>query len=187
MSGNESKNKRESFRPFWSKTIEENLPKMTSYARRLANGNYFNTQDLVQEAACRILTYCPDPSRIKKPRDYILRSIRNVWTSKWRKEKQAETESLDDLQSRTNWQRIEPAEECNDIQQILEDKEMLELLKANLGPLNKREKLLLALFLKGLKCKKIAIILNEDPRAISFDLNKVRNKVNYRLRQRFNK
>lgn len=167
---------RNQYRPFWETTIEDFSERLASYARRLANGRAYDAEDLVQETACRALIYSRNPEEIRSPAGYLLRMMRNIWVDKWARENTANTESLEDLLANGRHPTVEPV-----VQRVLENEELRSRMDAKQGPLSPREKTLLALYMRGYKCKDIAEELNENVRLTRSDLNAVKAKVRYRL------
>ncbi len=176
MTDNDDSSRRTRHGPFWAQALEDACGRMNSYARKLANGRTYDAEDLVQETACRALTYCPDPVEIRNAASYLLRMMRNVWIDRWTRENSANVESLEELLSSGRHPTVEPL-----AQRLLEHEELREQMAAKQGPLTPREGLLLELYLKGDKCKDIADRLGEDVRLIRADLNAVKAKVRYRL------
>lgn len=169
------------FRTFWVQVYEDFSSRLTIAARRLANGNLSDAEDLMQETIYRALLYSRDPATIKSPLHYLLHMMRNVWTDKRVKENTAHTESLDDILSNEVLHKKLPTIEP-EVLSILENEELKDQIMLNMGPLTSREKLLLNLHLQGYNSSEIASQLNEDVRLIRYDLNAVRSKVRYRLR-----
>jgi RNA polymerase sigma factor (sigma-70 family) len=170
------------YRSRWAQACEENNQRLISYARRLANGNVADADDLVQETIFRVLVHGCNPSRIENLIGYLFRVMQNAWTSKRMKERRESMDSLDDLLIRSalkNQPAIDP-----DVLQILENQEFQKDFKVRKGPLNAREMQILELYLAGYKCQEIAAELNEDKRVIGVELNAVRNKVRYRLKRK---
>ena len=172
--------RRDRHRPFWEQTCVALYERLTSYASRLANGKSYNAADLVQETVARVLSYPPNPEQIANPLSYLLTVLRNVWSSSWREQHTAETESLEPLISTgaLDHLAVEP-----DVFRILKNEELLKQLSVRKGRLSPREELLLNLYLQGLSCKEIAALLNDNQRLISADLNALLTKLRYRLQQ----
>lgn len=181
MSRKNDNNRRNRHRRFWENICLEFYERLNVYARRLANGKDYDAADLVQETVVRVLFYSPNPKKIRNPLSYALTVMRHVWTDKWRDERAAETDSLDQL--REAQMLVEPAVEP-DILRILENEELLEQMNKRRGPLTPREDLLLMKHLEGYSCGEIASHLDEDKRATRADLNAVRVKVKQRLQQK---
>ncbi|HEX5733539.1 MAG TPA: RNA polymerase sigma factor [Blastocatellia bacterium] len=165
---------------YWAKACEDFMQRLIAYAFRLANGRSYDADDLVQETVCRALTYSEDPKGISNPLGYLLRSMRNIWITKWRSEHLMNTESLDELQGKKalkNHPTVEP-----DVFRILENEEFAVKLKTLPGPLTAREKGLLKLHLEGYTCIEMSDILQEDVRVTRYDLNAVKSKVRQRIK-----
>ncbi len=167
-------------RSFWEKACDEYQQRLATYARRLAKGNAADANDLVQETMCLVLAHAGNPAGIERPIAYLFTVMRNAWITKWRKENQANLESLDHVGTRRALKSL-PAIEP-EVLVALENKEFQQALRVGKGPLSQREKQLLQLFLQGHKIQEIAEILGEDKRIISVELNAVRSKVRYRLK-----
>jgi RNA polymerase sigma factor (sigma-70 family) len=170
------------YRSRWARACEENNQHLTSYARRLANGNIDDANDLVQETIFRVMAHGCNPSRINNVIAYLCRIMHNAWTRKRMKERRDSIDSLDDLLTRRaleNQPAINP-----DVLQVLENQEFQEDFKVKKGPLNAREMLILELYLDGYKCHEIAAELSEDKYLIGVELNAVRTKVRYRLKRK---
>jgi RNA polymerase sigma factor (sigma-70 family) len=165
---------------YWTKVFEEFMQTLNIYALRLSNGRSYDADDLRQETFCRALAYSENPECIRNPLGYLLRSMRNIWITKWHKENTAHMESLDELQDKmalTNHPTVD-----SDVFRILENEELAHQLKTIRGPLSDREIKLLELYLEGYKCKEMADILQENVRVIQSDLNAVKSKVHQRIK-----
>jgi RNA polymerase sigma factor (sigma-70 family) len=165
---------------YWTKVFEDSMQALNFYALRLSNGRSYDADDLRQETFCRALAYSEKPESITNPLGYLLRSMRNIWITRWHKENKAHTESLDELQDKmalTNHPTVDP-----DVFRILENAELALQLKIICGPLSARERTLLELYLGGYKCKEMADILQEDVRIVQSDLNAVKSKVHQRVK-----
>jgi len=185
MARDDNDNNRNPHRPFWEKVCEELKDALKAKALRLANGRVEDAEDLVQGTVCRILMYPRNPQKIGSPLRYLFRVMRNLWIDGERKERRKKTDSLDELRSRETEQNhrrsVEPTVEPTALR-MLENNEFRDKLRAKQGPLTTREKLLLALYLRGYSRKEIADMLNEDVRLIRSDLNAVIAKVRGRLK-----
>jgi RNA polymerase sigma factor (sigma-70 family) len=184
MSENDAVNSRNRHRPFWEKFIEDSKDRLKAKALRFMNGNVHDAEDLMQETVCRILMYPRNPKTTRSPIGYLSTIMRNIWITKWHKEDKAKMESLDELLSKEAQEKrhkvVEPAVEPEALR-ILESDERRAEMRAKLGLLTSREKLLLTLYLEDYTCKEIAHKLNEDVRLVRSDLNAVRTKVRSRL------
>jgi RNA polymerase sigma factor (sigma-70 family) len=168
------------YRSRWAQACEENNRYLTSYARRLANGNLADADDLVQETIFRVMVHACNPSQINNVIAYLRRVMHNAWTNKRMKERRESTDSLDDSLTRRTLEN-QPAID-SDVLQILENQEFQKDFELRKGPLKTREMRILELYLSGYKCKEIATELKEDKHVISAELNAVRTKVRYRLK-----
>lgn len=173
-------NRHDRHRPFWERACVDSYRRLTSYASRLTNGKSYDAADLVQETVFRVLSYPPNPEEIARPLSYLLTVLRNVWSGAWKRQHAADTESLEPLLGTKALDHliVEP-----DVFRILENEELLREVSVRKGRLTSREELLLTLYLQGLKCKEIAVLLGENRRLISADLNAMLTKVRYRLQQ----
>lgn len=179
MSEDDSHHSRNQHRPYWEAICEDTYQRLIVGARRLANGKHSDAEDYVQETVCRVLLYSPNPAEIGNPLSYLFGVMRNIWIDKWKKEHTANVESLDELLSAGKHPMIEP-----DIFRILENEEHQDAIQAKQEDLTPREKTLLRLHLDGYKAKEIAEKLHEDVRLTRSDLNGVKAKMRYRLKQK---
>lgn len=70
---------RNQFRHFWEELCAVSYDRLLKYGRTLAHGNVHDAEDLAQSTTYRVLLYAPDPTLIKNPFGYLLRTMRNVW------------------------------------------------------------------------------------------------------------
>ena len=171
--------------PYWAKVCEEFLQRLIAYARKLANGRSYDADDLVQETVCRILMYPKNPAEVESPFGYLVTIMRNIWSTKWRAENTANTESLDELQSKKalkNHPTVEP-----DVFRILENEEFARKFNNLPGRWTTRERELLRLYLEGYNCKEIADMWNEDVRLVRSDLNAAKSKLHQRITRGYKK
>jgi RNA polymerase sigma factor (sigma-70 family) len=167
---------------FWIAICEKYVLIMIAYARKLVNGREYDAEDLVQETKYRALAASKDPATIKKtPLAYLKGIMRNAWIDKWKSENSANMESIEYPPGSAKQKQIavEPI-----FAQLLECTEAKEKMLPQMGPLTPREATLLKLYLLKKKCGEIADIMGEDVRIIQTDLNRIRNKVNYRLKSK---
>ncbi|HEX8267389.1 MAG TPA: RNA polymerase sigma factor [Pyrinomonadaceae bacterium] len=162
----------------------EHYKRLKVYALRLSNGNASDAEDLVQETFYRLWLHKMKLGKLKNLKGYLFTVLKNIWIDKWKE--QLHAVSLEELQLDEEWQNCEPVAEPI-IPEKLEDEENIAMIKAQFGELKPREKLLLELHLEGMSVKEIADKLDEDKRLTSWDLNKVKSKVYYRLKQRLKK
>jgi RNA polymerase sigma factor (sigma-70 family) len=165
--------------PYWGEVCKEFYPHLQRHALVLARKNYYDAEDLVQDTVCRALRYCADPAHINNPLNYLLTIMRHVWVDKWKGQNKGNADSLDHLLDEGWHPAIEP-----EAPRIVEDEEFQNLFVSRLGLLTRREKHLLDLYFAGYKCKEIADEMKEDVRLIRSDLNAVKAKVRYRLKQK---
>lgn len=143
------------------KAYDEHRKSLQDRGRRLCNGRHHDAEDLVQETFCRALIYPMNPEEIRNPRGYLLCVMRNLWVTKWKREKGALTESLDVILSNSARQKEHPTVEP-EVLRIAKNKELLEQLKQLQGALSGDEKRLLAARLKGQTLEDIAAAADED-------------------------
>lgn len=166
---------------YWTKACEDFMQRLIAYAMRLANGRSYDADDLVQETVLHALNCSKDPGEVRNPLGYLLRMMRNIWITSWRKDGTAVTESWDEIQN-TKALKNQPTV-APEVFRILKNEELAKSMRGILGTLGPREKSLLKLYLEGYKCNEIAEILNEDVRLTRSDLNAVRTKVQQRIKK----
>lgn len=166
---------------YWTQVCEDFMQRLIAYALRLVNGRTYDADDLVQETIYRALLYSRNPQDITNPLGYLLRMMRNIWVTKWRKENSANMDSLETLQNTKSWKNHPTV--APEVLRHLENEQLAKLLRILLKPLNAREKRLLVLYLKGYNCKEMAQILTEDVRLTRSDLNAVKSKVHQRIKR----
>ena len=164
-------------RIFWTQKVDEDYPRLNSYARHLCRND--QASDLVHDVVYRVLKYAPDPKLIKNTTNYLLRAVRNAWFDRIRAAKKAELISYDDPSNEELRFALVATE--RDMSIDLDNERMRDAMKVVLRRLSPRERRLLTLYLEGLKCKEIAAELGEDARITSVDLNAVKSKVRYRI------
>jgi DNA-binding CsgD family transcriptional regulator len=106
---------------------------------------------------------------------------------KWflvRKEKDLENVDTSDNEI-VESQAIDSPDVSPEIQRILERRDLIAIIRTDLGPLTKREAELFKVFLKDHDCKEIAEIMNEDVRIVTYELNNLRTKIISRFQRRF--
>jgi RNA polymerase sigma factor (sigma-70 family) len=167
---------------YWTRACEEFMQRLIAYALKLANGKSYDADDLVQETVLHALSCSKDPKEVKNPLGYLLRTMRNIWITKWHKEGTDSTDSLDELQQ-TKTLKNHPTV-APEVFRILENEELLKAMRVLLRNLAPREKSLLKLYLRGYKCDEIARFLEEDVRLTRSDLNAVRTKVQQRIKRK---
>jgi RNA polymerase sigma factor (sigma-70 family) len=162
----------------WAQACEDNYSRLLSYSRWLTK-NTDKAPGIVHDAVCKILKHTPDPATIEDKVNYLLRSVHNAWID-WVKEKdKIKTISLDDPDNEELRSQLVASE--RDIMIKLDDEAYRRALKIELRHLNRRERLLLKLFLYGYSCEEIAARLEVNARLISYELNAVKTKVRQRL------
>lgn len=146
---------------YLDKAYEQHQKSLFNRARRLCNGRHHDAQDLVQETVCRALIYPMNPDKVRNPRGYLLSVMRNVWITKWKKERQALMESFDAILGDPTRQKELPAVE-SDTPRIAKNAELLEQLKDIQAALSQDDKELLTARLEGQTLEEIAAAKNED-------------------------
>lgn len=194
MSNRDTKNKeirkrRKSFHKVWEAICANLYSVLYDSARykmhkHTYRGFTITPDDLVQATVSRVLWYCPEPSRIKNKRAYLLQILKTIWCDILRIEMEVNMTSVDD-DSNEGSPAFEVADPSIDIHQMLEQKELIDVIRTDPGPLTDREAKLFKLFLKGMECDDIANLMGEDVRIIRYDLNAVRTKVIKRFQKRF--
>lgn len=165
-------------RLIWSKVCEENYPRLRSYAGRLT-GNWDIAEDITQETVLKILRLVPNSKAVGNKLNYLLRSVHNTWVD-WLKEKEyLKTTSIDDPDNEAV-RKIAAPERDADID--VETDRFRQAMKIELKRLNDWERQILERFLEGYTCSEIAAQMSVDARVISYELNRVKTKVRYRVK-----
>jgi RNA polymerase sigma-70 factor (ECF subfamily) len=173
----DGRDKSEHARDLWSQDYATHRPRLHAYAWRLT-GDSAAAEDVVQNVILKILRLTPDPESVADKLGYLLRSVHNASMDWLKKQSRITTVILD----RREWQEMVAPERNADAE--AENDEYRLAVSVVMRRLTKREKTLLTLFLEGYMCEEIAGRMNEDKRAISYDLNAVRTKVRYQLQKR---
>lgn len=167
-------------RDAWARLCVDLYPRLLAMARALTRNDVHSTEDLVQQTVLRCLTYAPDLEKIKEPKSYLRRSMRNIWIDSRHKHDEI---SLDDpLMSElpeTALLFVEP-----DVLRSLENEELRKTLREKQGPLTIYENRLLSLHLDGYTINEIANLLHEDVHRTRYNLNALKTKVRYRVKQK---
>jgi RNA polymerase sigma factor (sigma-70 family) len=164
---------------FWAQAYENHFKRLCALARRLlTDGNPAEAEDVVSEAFLRAMRYVKNPEAIANLFGYLWVTVKRVLIVKRRKENFANIDSLENLLSTGREPIVDPQ-----VLRIMENKEFEDAMAVGRGPLTSRERRLLDLHLEGYNCDEIASILGEDVRLVRYDLNAVRAKVRYRLKQ----
>lgn len=171
----------------WAAVVEREYPRLLRYARRLAYANHDDAEDMVQEAACRILDSRVDPTVVQSQVSYLRTVIRNVWLDERRKRPMITVSYDDDANEGIRIQLVDE-QASNVMQSRIEDRELTDifgrLLREELGYLQKREHKLLLMHLQGLNTMEIAEELGEDVRVVRYNLNAIKSRMRYRLKRR---
>lgn len=178
MSDEDLSNSGERYRTYWEKACDQFTPSLISYARRLTNGKIYDAEDLMHDTVCRALIYSRDPTEIRNPLSYLLRTMRNIWLDKRKHENTSNMDSLDDLLIKNRHPAVEP-----EVLRVLENEDLEAQMRVGQGPLTTHEKNLLRLYFQGYKCKEIAEKMNMDIYRTRSELNAVKAKVRYRLKK----
>ncbi|HEX5733535.1 MAG TPA: sigma-70 family RNA polymerase sigma factor [Blastocatellia bacterium] len=173
-------------RPFWERACKDFRKRLTAYAMTLANGSVYDAEDLVQETVYRILKYPQNPELITNPLSYLKSTLYKIWVTKWHKEGQAVTISLDESLSKDPDQKqprdIEPAVDPVALQ-ILENDELRALVSEHQGQLTAREELLLKLRLEDYSCEEIAAMWGVEASLVRNEWNRLRTKIISRIKK----
>ena len=175
-------------RETWAEVCIELYSRLLGVAHRLTH-DPAESQDLVQETIMRSLTYTAYPQKVNEPLRYLCKLMRHVWLDGKRRHKAAIFVSLDhlltsELPESQNLFEIKYLCLKSDVQQLLENKEFVETLRANLEPLSFYERQLLNLRLREYTSDEIAKELGKNVRLIRSDLNALMAKIRYRLRHK---
>lgn len=169
-------------RGIWAKVCADNYLRLRSYAWRLTHNSHA-AEDLVQDTITKILRLVPDPEAVEDKLSYLLRSVHNTWL-RWLKEKgRPEIISIDDPANKAVFAIAAPQRDDD----AAEAESRRRMMLTQMRRLNERERGLLTLYLEGYKAGEIAAQLDEDVRVISYELNALRTKVRYRLRDYLNR
>jgi DNA-directed RNA polymerase specialized sigma24 family protein len=173
---------RESRHRFWVHALEEQRVPLRVFALRLKARREPEADDLCQDLAVRILRLLPDPAGIECVTAYLIKTMRRLNITHWRRESRKQMESWEDENGneRAGTHRMVDAVAPT----ILENQALQKTLIQHGGPFTSCEEQLLRLHLQGYECKEIARRLGQDVRIVRADLNAVRAKIRYRLRRR---
>lgn len=149
---------------------------------KLTDGDMAKAEELVSEAFVRAIRYAKE-EKLDNLGGYLWRIVTRVHITQWRKDQTAITDSIDDPANNGLENQLPPTEIEDDILHIIENERLLEEFNENKGPLTKREDLLLTRHLEGYSSLEIAAELDQAVSAVRTDINKVKNKVYYRLKQ----
>jgi RNA polymerase sigma factor (sigma-70 family) len=140
----------------------------------------YDAEDLVHDTYYRVLSHPKHPDGIRNPKAYLLRTMRNMWIDNWKRDNKRNTESLELLKNRSeaiNQYFVIPC-----VLKNLENEDLMRQFDNRQGQLTSRERTLLKLHLDGYSAKDIAFSLKEDLSRTRIDLNAVRAKIRYRLK-----
>jgi RNA polymerase sigma factor (sigma-70 family) len=166
-------------RQIWERLFLHFYPPLLANAKMLTD-DMASSEDLVQETIVRCLSYAPKPQKIRNPLGYLIRTMRHAWLDDKHKVKAA---SLDDPTSPEALATERLTVEVDPLRS-LENEELLKRLYERRGVLASREERLLELLLGGNTNEEIAQELGEDIGVIRSDMNALKAKLRYRLRNR---
>jgi len=162
----------------WSQACEDSYPRLLSYSRWLTK-NTDEASGIVHDAVCKILKLAPNPDAIGDKLNYLLKSVHNAWVDWVREKCKVKTISLDDSDNEELQSKLVAPE--RDFCIKIDNEVYRRALLVELKRLDKREKQVFTLFLCGFTCKEISDRLGANVPLITYELNKVRNKVHQRL------
>lgn len=146
----------------------------------LTNGDMTKAEDLVQEAFTRALKYQKED--LDNVAGYLWRVITRVHITQWRKEHEDICDSIDDPANEGLAGQLPSTKIEQDILEVIENDRLRRKFHEHKGPLTEREDFLLTSHLDGYSNREIATELGEKFSDVSNEMNKLRNRVMYRLR-----
>ena len=165
----------------WEELFLEFYSWMCAYARSLYRGHVDRAEDLVHETILRILKCPRQPGDLTSPRAYVITTMRSAFLDALKKSIRAPLESLDDPQNAGLQKNLVSQSK---VQRNLERQELLDAIRQEMARLSPRERRLLELLLEGKSPEEISEILEEDVRIIRVDVNALKSKLRYRLKDK---
>lgn len=172
------------FRPYWNIVFDPPDRRLFYAAMLFTKNNSWDAEDMVQGIVCRMLHYCPDPAGVKDVLSYVIGSMRLGMLSEIGRKAGIREMSIDheeDGESST----AELPDLTPDVLSTLQSRELIDIIKADPGPMTDLEGKIFRLFLLDLKCSEIAKALNLDQRIVRYELNNLRTKIIQRFQKRF--
>jgi len=168
---------------YWEIAHNEHFGHLCHLAcNNLTGGDMVKAEELVSEAFARAIRYAKEEN-LENVGAYLWTIVTRVNITRWRKEQTTITDSIDGPANEGLENQLPPTEIEQDILDILENERLLAEFNKNKGPLTEREDFLLTRHLQSYSNSEIAAELDESVSAVRTDVNKVRNKVRYRLQQ----
>ena len=182
MAGVDNQNQRTQFRPFWEEALHDFSQPLSSFARKLAIGKTYDSQDLLQETNFRTLKYSPNPEKVKAPLSYLFRMMQNI-AADWNKKINAPNmSSLDDPSGARALQAQLPPIQPK-VLRTMENAGLLVELRIAASRLNKRERRLLAMRLQDYTWDEIAATLQESVGSVKTDWHRLLAKLRYHIKK----
>jgi len=167
----------------WGEAIENNYKRLLKYGLKLTHGDYAYAEDIVHQAICRVFRRNFDPTVVRSAYAYLCKTMSYVYHDSECQSHRHLLLSYDDELNEGLQNQLVDEEKYKAMQLRLEEEELSKKMLLRLGPLNKRERELLSMYVEGMNAKEIASVLNEDRHLIASDLNAIRAKLRYRLRR----
>jgi RNA polymerase sigma factor (sigma-70 family) len=164
----------------WEELFLEFDSWMYAYAKSRYRGQMDRAEDLVQETILRVLKCPRKPGDLRSPRAYVITTMQSAFNDGLKKSMRAPLESLDDQNVGLQKNLVSQSE----VQRNLERQELLNAIRQEMARLSPRERRLLELLLEGKTPEEISEILEEDVRIIRVDVNALKSKLRYRLRDK---
>lgn len=177
------KENRRKFGRFWEEAIADFYAPLVVYANKLVKKvNVGEPADLVQACACRALFYSNDPATVGNVKNYLYRSLHNLWADEVRKSGGGMVQSLNNPATAKEMENLLPPLEP-DVLATRKGEEIKQQFE-NLGPLTEKEKSLLALITKHYALEDIAVLWGEDVYRTKTCWQRLISKQRYRIKKR---
>lgn len=164
----------------WGAAIESNYDHLLKFGLWLTGGNRDDAQDIVHQAICKVLSSSGRPMITRAALSYLFMAVSHAHIDNYRAHRHRWI-SYDDEVNEALLNQLVDEQTGEAMQTRLEDEELRQRMLLGFGPLNKRERELLSMYLEGMNTKEIAATLGEDRRLVGSDWNALRMKVRYRL------
>ncbi len=168
---------------FWEEAFAELYAPLTVYANTLVmRVNVGEATDLVQACACRALSYSNDPATVGNVKNYLFRSLHNIWVDEVRKSRVGMVQSLTSPATAKEIDKLLPPVEPAVL--VTQKAEELRQEFERLGPLTDTEKSLVALVTDGLTIEDISELWGEDFYRTQTRWQRLLSKQRYRIKKR---